>query len=343
MLITLLKRTSAIALLSAIYATSMAQTIAVGDPQVAIGPGPGELLVLVPGAPPQEIVAPGPNDKTDGSPISRFAQIDNGRIRFERNNVADRIDYWYDTGFVPTTPGPFGCDWFRYNGNVPFGTIVIKIDDFVYASGAAPVGSMLRSTRGTCMMAGYTTPNGYKIPPGTIKVTGTMTYAFNQLGTVSDSVPVPACTGIYAGTPQFGARHNGYTDNYYTTSESGINFALTLGYFNKRVAFRMPERYAGFEVLQRPFERFFIAAPQLEHFYSTTEVESNFVRNFGYTPEGIEGWVFKSQVAGTVPLHRYSRFYPANSDLEHYYSTTLGDPQSFNMNYEHIAGYVCAP
>ncbi len=170
-----------------------------------------------------------------------------------------------------------------------------------------------------------------------------MNYRGSQLGTRSVSAPAPACTGIYAGTPQYAARHNGYTDNFYTMSASGSNAALTLGYFNQRIAFRMPEQYGGFEVLQRPFERFFIGSPQLEHFYSTTVSESNFVRNFGYIPEGIEGWVFKDQKAGTVPLHRYSRFYPATSDLEHYYSTTLGDPQSFGMQYEHVAGYVCAP
>jgi hypothetical protein len=213
-------------------------------------------------------VAPQASDKERGGATINFAQIDNGGIRFTRNDAANRIDYLYDTGFVPTVPGPFGCDSFFYSGFVPFGTVVIKIDDFVYANGAQPVGGMLRSTRGTCLMSGFTTPNGFKIPPGTIRVTGTMYYRTAQLGTISASVTAPACTGIYAGTPQFGARHNGYTDNFYTTSESGINFALTLGYFNKRIAFRMPEQYAGFDVLQRPFERFFIGSPQLEHFYS---------------------------------------------------------------------------
>jgi hypothetical protein len=51
MLNSVLKKTSAIVVLSAMYATSMAQSITAGDPQIAVGSGQGEVQELVPGAP----------------------------------------------------------------------------------------------------------------------------------------------------------------------------------------------------------------------------------------------------------------------------------------------------
>jgi hypothetical protein len=338
---TLAKKVGAITALSVVYTTTMAQSVSTVDyAQIVAGSQPGVVQELIAGASAPPVANPSETSKQ--SALVPYAQVDSGSIGFNRNAAANRIDYAYDTGFRPTLAGAFVCDFYFYTGYIPTGNLVIKVDDLVIGNTAQAVSSMGKTARGTCLMSGYLLTD-FKIPPGTLKVTGTMVYAFNQLGTTSNSVTVPACTGIYAGTPQFTARHNGYTDNFYTTTESSINYALTLGFINKHVAFRMPEQYWGYLLAQRPFERFFHGAPQIEHFYSTSESESTFVRNFGYTPEGVEGWVFNTQKAGTVPLHRYARFYPAITDLEHYYSTTFGDPQSFGMDYEKDVGYVCAP
>jgi hypothetical protein len=335
------KQIGAIVALSVVYTSAMAQSITTTDyTQILAGALLGEIQEVTPGAPAPTITNPPATSKQ--LELVPYAQVDNGAIAFTRNAAANRIDYAYDTGFRPTQAGANVCDFYFYNGYVPFGTIVIKVDDLVVGTTSQSVGGMGRTARGTCVMSGNITYSP-KIPPGTIKATGTMVYAFNTLGTKTESVTVPACSGLYAGTPQFAARLNGYTDNFYTTSESSINLALTYGFINKRIAFRMPEQYWGYLTTQRPFERFFIGAPQVEHFYSTSEADSTFVRNFGYSAEGVEGWVFNTQKVGTVPIHRYSRFYPANSDLEHYYSTTFGDPQSFGMNYEKDVGFVCAP
>lgn len=78
-----------------------------------------------------------------------------------------------------------------------------------------------------------------------------------------------------------------------------------------------------------------------DHFYSTSSVTPP-----GYVSEGIVGYIFVSQVPGSMPLYRSFRYIagsPANGD--HLYTTSLAERDSaaqIGYTFEGIEGYVCA-
>jgi hypothetical protein len=279
-----------------------------------------------------------------GAPdLSRSYQLDQGSIRWNLSTDGKTLSYGYDTGFVPSRYGPGGvCDFTTYSGWAPYGVVTFKIDGVQIASASLSTKAMGRTARGTCYMSGVYSTNGFPIQPGQFNVTGYMAIGNSLLASTSASLTVPACSWIHTGQPQYTARRNLNTDNLYTMNYAAIYDAQSLGYTNQRIAFKMPPVVDGYGALQRPFKRFFIGLPQYEHMYTTTEEESQFLLSFGYTPQGTEGWVYKNQKVGTVPLHRFGRFYSAITDLEHYFTTDRFDAQSNGMVYEGVVGYVCS-
>jgi hypothetical protein len=60
------------------------------------------------------------------------------------------------------------------------------------------------------------------------------------------------------------------------------------------------------------------------------------VQDLGYVFEGDEGYLYTSNVAGTVPF--YKHFYKSSSRSDHYYTTVSGGVPSYS--YEGIAGHI---
>lgn len=157
---------------------------------------------------------------------------------------------------------------------------------------------------------------------------------------ISESRTIYACTSKQGKQPMYRAHHLTYTDNFYTTSISDRNIALSIGYIDGGVPFSMPMQ-ARFN--SRPFYRLFKGAPQLVHFYTASDWERNWTMQQGYEYEGIEGFVFNTQKPGTLPLHIFTYYNGSTGDLQHYYTLSLNDPETAGFDYEGIAGYACAP
>ena len=80
-----------------------------------------------------------------------------------------------------------------------------------------------------------------------------------------------------------------------------------------------------------------------DHFYTTSYNEySTIAVNFGYTQEGILGYIYSSPLAGTIPIYRM--WSPSNKD--HFYTTSYNEYSTTAVNYgykqEGILGYAQA-
>jgi hypothetical protein len=180
----------------------------------------------------------------------------------------------------------------------------------------------------------YTNAGQYEVlAPGTyqVKVTqGASTLATAQL-------VLPACIKPI---PMYSARHDAYTDNFYTTLSSDLQQAISLGYHSTGVGFEVSRS----NQKTAPWKRYFIGSPQLEHFYTHLADEEQFVTSFGYVYERDEGNIFPTQLAGTLPLYRLSQFFPATSDLQHVYTTSSAAVASYQQSgygLDGVKGYVC--
>jgi uncharacterized protein DUF5648 len=153
------------------------------------------------------------------------------------------------------------------------------------------------------------------------------------------SFVLPPCG---AAIPMYSARHDAYTDNFYSTTSSQINDAVGLGYYSTGIPFRVSltnEKTA-------PWKRFFKGAPQIEHFYTHLAGEEQSIYPYGYVYERDEGNVFPTQVTGTVALLRLTRYDAATGGLEHAYTTSAGQVSSLQAQGwtpEGEKGFVCAP
>ncbi|HYM94578.1 MAG TPA: hypothetical protein VET23_10595 [Chitinophagaceae bacterium] len=88
--------------------------------------------------------------------------------------------------------------------------------------------------------------------------------------------------------------------------------------------------------------------PNGYHFYTTNEAEKNAtIKDLGYHDEGILGYVFTQQVAGTVPLYRYRSELDYFTNIEnntsaliarHFYTTNQNDEELKPQNYGYSLG-----
>lgn len=157
---------------------------------------------------------------------------------------------------------------------------------------------------------------------------------------ISDQEVIYACTAKQGKTPVYWLWHASYTDHFLTTYASERNTAIGLGYANLGTGFALP---APVRFGSTPLYRTFKDAPQIEHFYTASQSDLQFVTQNGYTDEGVLGYVFASQKPGTHALHRFSRYDAATGDLQHLYSINRYDPHASGLTYEGVTGYVCAP
>jgi subtilisin family serine protease len=94
--------------------------------------------------------------------------------------------------------------------------------------------------------------------------------------------------------------------------------------------FSMNAVYAGPDDV--PLYRFYTTNP-LRHFYTTNYSEGS---NAGYTYELIQGYVYSSQVSGTVPLYRFHTTNPTR----HFYTTDYSEGVNAGYVYDGPQGYV---
>lgn len=139
-------------------------------------------------------------------------------------------------------------------------------------------------------------------------------------------------------TPMYVAEHAGYGDFFYTVDSAQHQLALGYGYQSQTPTYSV-------EAIQnqsnKALRRFFIGMPQIEHFYTISDAEANFVVNFGYSAEGNEGFIYSVQKPNTAPLVRWANFNPSTSDLKHFYAVHGETPSGANWVNEGVIGYAC--
>ncbi|MFY0567481.1 hypothetical protein ACN28E_27160 [Archangium lansingense] len=92
-----------------------------------------------------------------------------------------------------------------------------------------------------------------------------------------------------------------------------------------------------------PLRRFYKFVPETDHFYTISSDEANLVLSWGWVDEGIEGYLWNSQVPGTVPVYRLNKWNPSTDDQVHYFATSSGDiQQKLSQGYSNdgVAGYI---
>lgn len=163
-------------------------------------------------------------------------------------------------------------------------------------------------------------------------------------------------TGALAGsgplTPLYETYYGGYTDTFLTTSVQTKNIVVNqYGYQDLGIVGYVSKFSGGFEGPSSdwalPFARYFKGAPQVEHFYTTSQNEQNIISSDGYALEGVEGNLFTSvKVLGLVPLVRLSKFNNSNGDLVHKWTTNSSLVNSLISQgwiKDGTAGYVWPP
>lgn len=141
-------------------------------------------------------------------------------------------------------------------------------------------------------------------------------------------------------TPLYSANHAGFTDNFYTVNPQDHSTALGIGYANTGVLAYMEKRQ---QPNTRPFKRFYKGAPQYEHFYTALDNEASFVQANGWQYEGVEGYIYATQVPGSVAMYRLAYFNGATGDLVHKYTLSMAEVrqlQSQGWSNDGVQGYV---
>ena len=142
--------------------------------------------------------------------------------------------------------------------------------------------------------------------------------------------------------PVYETYNSTYTDYFLTTNKPVSTATLSYGYFGQSV---MSYVASNSQIAAlTPFRRFFKGSPQLEHFYTTSAAEANFLLSVGYVDEGVEGYIGQSGIGVLSPLYRLSKFFPNTNDLVHKYTASISERNDF-LNYygytnEGTAGYV---
>ncbi|GAA4783501.1 hypothetical protein [Lysobacter hankyongensis] len=145
-----------------------------------------------------------------------------------------------------------------------------------------------------------------------------MVFSTGSIGQITPQPPLVALRSAYNAQ---------YTDHFYTIDAQQHATAVgNHGYANTGILAYMEKTQ---QPSTRPFKRFFKGAPQLDHFYTASATEESQVLAAGYVYEGIEGYIYTTQVPGSVPMYRAAKYDGATGDLVHKY--TLSSTELYNL------------
>jgi len=149
--------------------------------------------------------------------------------------------------------------------------------------------------------------------------------SFNPGGDNDNEGKQRLCYCNKGGVPLY--RYWGNSDHFYTTNEQEIGTTTpgktgNHGYKSEGIACKV---FTHADAGSVPLYRYW-KSNGVDHFYTTNGNEIGTTTpgktgKYGYKSEGIAGYCFSNQVAGTVPLHRY--WNPTITD--HFYTTNWGE------------------
>lgn len=144
-------------------------------------------------------------------------------------------------------------------------------------------------------------------------------------------------------SPMYETYSAGATNHLYTMNYSEAHVSTTShGYANLRTAFYL-ERNP--QVHTTPLYRYYKGAPQNHHAYATDTFPQDRANTvaLGYTYEGVAGYIYTTQVPGSLPLYRLSRHNAGTSDRLTKFTTSDSEKNSLQASgwtYDLIQGYV---
>ncbi len=143
--------------------------------------------------------------------------------------------------------------------------------------------------------------------------------------------------------PLYSAYSSQVNDNFYTVDLQQHQEAMNVhGYSNTGVAAYLEAKQ---QPNTKPFKRFYKGPPQREHFYTADPAEEALVINAGWVFERVEGYIYTTQVPGSVPLYRVNRYTGQTGDLVHKYTRSFAEVIILvqgGWGYDGISGYVYA-
>ncbi len=121
-------------------------------------------------------------------------------------------------------------------------------------------------------------------------------------------------------TPLYSAYSATLNDNFYTIDPSQLSTAINVhGYADTGIVGYVEKTL---QPNTAAFRRFYKGPPQTDHFYTTSSAEEATVLGYGWIFERFEGYLYTTQVPGSIPLYRVNRFTPATGDQVHKYTTS---------------------
>ena len=115
--------------------------------------------------------------------------------------------------------------------------------------------------------------------------------------------------------PLYESRDNTYLDYFYTIDPVKHAAAQSMGYVASAQAAGYLERTL--QPNTKPFRRFYKGFPEYDNFYTHDEEEVTTVVGLGYVERDPEGYIYTTQVPGSIPLHRLNKWNPSTGDQIH--------------------------
>ncbi len=147
--------------------------------------------------------------------------------------------------------------------------------------------------------------------------------------------PIPPFTPLYSA---YSATLN---DNFYTIDASQLATAINVhGYADTGIVGYVEKTL---QPNTAAFRRFYKGPPQTDHFYTTSLTEEATVLAYGWIFERFEGYLYTTQVPGSIPLYRVNRFTPATGDQVHKYTTSSTEVTNLvaaGWKLDTVAGYL---
>ncbi len=143
--------------------------------------------------------------------------------------------------------------------------------------------------------------------------------------------------------PLYSAYSSQVNDNFYTVDPQQLQEATSVhGYSNTgAVAYLEAKQQPN----TKPFKRFYKGLPQRNHLYTSDDSEAALVLSMGWVYERVEGYIYTTQVPGSVALHRMNKFNSQTADQVHKYTRSFSEVILLwqqGWGYDGIAGYVYA-